>query len=61
VQMNRRNIILAVAAITLLNTALFAANKTYKYRCPKCKLIQEYEIPGVKKCPNDGHTMIRTN
>lgn len=36
-----------------------AAPKTYKYRCPKCKLIQEYGSPGVKKCPNDGATMIR--
>lgn len=38
-----------------------AAAKTYKYRCPKCKLIQEYGSPGVKKCPNDGSTMIRMN
>jgi len=40
---------------------VFAAAKTYKYRCPKCKLIQEYGTPGVKKCPNDGKTMIREN
>ena len=38
-----------------------AAPKTYKYRCPKCKLIQEYGTMGVKKCPNDGSTMIRMN
>lgn len=37
----------------------FGANKVYRYRCPKCKLIQEYEIPGSKKCPNDGRMMIR--
>jgi hypothetical protein len=37
----------------------FAAAKTYKYRCPKCKLIQEYGTMGTKKCPNDGTTMIR--
>lgn len=41
--------------------SLLAAPKTYKYRCPKCKLIQEYGSPGVKKCPNDGKTMIRMN
>lgn len=41
--------------------AVVAAPKTYKYRCPKCKLIQEYGTPGVKKCPNDGKTMIRMN
>jgi hypothetical protein len=39
--------------------SLLAAPKTYKYRCPKCKLIQEYGSPGVKKCPNDGKTMVR--
>jgi hypothetical protein len=38
-----------------------AAGKTYKYRCLKCKLIQEYGTMGVKKCPNDGSTMIRMN
>ncbi len=37
----------------------FAASKTYKYRCPKCKLIQEYGTMGARKCPNDGTTMIR--
>jgi hypothetical protein len=59
--MNRRNIILCLAAIMLGNTAVFAANKVYKYRCPKCKLIQEYQISGTKKCPNDGRTMLRIN
>jgi hypothetical protein len=38
-----------------------AAPKTYKYRCPKCKLIQEFGSPGVKKCPNDGKAMVRQN
>ena len=40
---------------------LLAAPKTYKYRCPKCKLIQEYGTMGSKKCPNDGWTMIKMN
>lgn len=35
--------------------------KTYKYRCPKCNLIQEYATPGIKKCPSDGKTMVREN
>jgi hypothetical protein len=59
--MGRRTLILTLLAVALGSTAVFAANKVYKYRCPKCKLIQEYEIPGSKKCPNDGHTMIRVN
>ena len=50
-----------VAAGMATSRALLAAPKTYKYRCPKCKLIQEYGTPGVKKCPNDGSTMIRQN
>jgi hypothetical protein len=35
--------------------------KTYKYRCTKCKLMQEYGSPGARKCPNDGKTMVRMN
>ena len=50
----------AVAGILSAGT-LFAAPKTYKYRCPKCKLIQEYGTMGSKKCPSDGWTMIRMN
>lgn len=42
-------------------TPTAAAAKTYRYRCPKCGLIQEYKNPGSKKCPNDKRTMIRTN
>ena len=38
-----------------------AAPKTYKYRCPKCQLIEEYAQPGVRKCPKDGTTMIKVN
>jgi hypothetical protein len=38
---------------------VFAAPKTYKYKCPKCKLIQEYGTMGTKKCPNDGTIMTR--
>ena len=49
-------------AVGLLSAGtLFAAPKTYKYRCPKCKLIQEYGTMGSKKCPSDGWTMIRMN
>ena len=35
------------------------AAKTYKYKCPKCKLIQEYGKTGVYKCPKDGKGMVR--
>ena len=50
-----------ILAMVLKPGSLLAAPKTYKYRCPKCKLIQEYGTPGVKKCPNDGKTMVRMN
>jgi hypothetical protein len=55
------------AFVAMLTVGLFgtrdvlASPKAYKYRCMKCKLIQEYGTPGVKKCPNDGTTMIRMN
>ncbi|MEI7782257.1 MAG: hypothetical protein WCJ18_10070 [Planctomycetota bacterium] len=53
---------LVLAATTALGTGrVLAAPKTYKYKCMKCKLIQEYGTPGVKKCPNDGTTMVRQN
>lgn len=48
-------------AVVFAKTAVASQKKTYKYRCPKCKLIQEYGTMGVKKCPNDGATMIRMN
>jgi hypothetical protein len=47
-----------IAPLGVVATA-FAAAKTYKYKCPKCKLIQEYGTAGVKKCPNDGSSMLR--
>ena len=56
-----KGLILVLAFFVLGIGLVGAANKVYKYRCPKCKLIQEYEIPGTKKCPNDGRTMIRLN
>jgi hypothetical protein len=57
--MNRRLVLMTLAIALVAGTA-FAA-KTYKYKCNKCKLIQEYGSPGVKKCPNDGSIMIRQN
>jgi len=60
----RRQVILGAictAASLFVAGSVFAAPKTYKYRCPKCKLIQEYGTPGVKKCPNDGTIMSRQN
>jgi hypothetical protein len=47
----------AAAGLVAMRSAVGA--KTYRYRCPKCKLIQEYGTPGLRKCPNDGATMIR--
>jgi hypothetical protein len=56
--MNRKTFLFLLAG-SLSCTSVFAASNTYKYRCPKCKLIQEYGTPGTKKCPNDGRIMIR--
>lgn len=62
----RRRFFAALASLFAIPWCAIAAQsasagqkKTYKYRCPKCKLIQEYGTMGVKKCPNDGATMIR--
>jgi len=59
-EMNRRTVVALLLGLSFIGGSALAA-KTYKYRCPKCKLIQEYGQPGSKKCPNDGHTMIRMN
>jgi hypothetical protein len=61
--LNRRAVIAAVllGSVFTAKSATASQKKTYKYRCPKCKLIQEYGTPGVKKCPNDGKTMVRQN
>ena len=48
-----------VAAGLARSRETLAAPKTYKYKCPKCKLIQEYGRMGTKKCPNDGTIMTR--
>lgn len=53
--MNRKIFILGFACLFLCGFAV----KTYKYRCPKCKLVQEFTQQGVKKCPNDGRIMIK--
>jgi len=58
----KRRIFLSSTILTVVCSSFaFGANKTYRYRCPKCKLIQEYGSIGTKKCPNDGKTMIRIN
>lgn len=59
--MNRKTFILALISTVLIGGTAFAVAKTYKYKCNKCKLIQEYAVPGVKRCPNDGSIMIRQN
>ena len=58
--MKRRAFVLFLLCFFFIGGSAFAA-KTYRYRCPKCKLIQEYGQPGSKKCPNDGRTMIKVD
>lgn len=53
---------MAVLAVGILGVGtLMAAPRTYKHRCPKCQLIEEYAQPGVRKCPKDGWTMVKVN
>ena len=60
---NRRGFFggLGLAAMAILATRRGEAAKTYKYKCPKCNLIQEYGSPGLRKCPNDGWTMVQVH
>lgn len=60
--MQRKKAIFGIAAFLVAGFTIAAiAAKTYKYKCPKCGLIQEYSKSGIYKCPMDGRTMIRYN
>ena len=59
--MNRAIVLSFAFCLLFFGPYLMGASKVYRYRCPKCKLIQEYEAPGTRKCPNDGRTMIRVS
>lgn len=62
--MNRRSFFISLSAVVasvVAASSALAAPKSYKYRCPKCKLIQEYGQRGAKKCPNDGSSMVPVN
>lgn len=61
--MLRRSFVAGIAIAVTLGLVgagkTLAAPKTYKYRCPKCQLIETYAQSGIKKCPKDGTTMIK--
>ena len=40
--------ILIFSVVVLAIASMGFAKKTYKYVCPKCKLVQEYENIGTK-------------
>jgi len=49
-------------AVVLGAVAIAYAASTYKYKCNKCGLIQEYSSPQASlKCPNDGRYMQAAN
>jgi len=47
----------ALSAAMVLAAAGILLAATYTYRCAKCGLIQQYTVPGIYKCPNDGQYM----
>jgi len=60
--MLRRKFVAGIALVAggLVGTGrAHAAPKTYRYRCPRCQLIETYAQPGIRKCPKDGFTMIK--
>jgi hypothetical protein len=50
-----RGIFLALAILALFPGGVLAA--IFSYKCPKCGLIQQYDRPGIYKCPKDQWTM----
>ena len=57
----KRKLAVTVTVAALLAAAasstVVAATKTYKYQCPRCKLVLEYARQSIYKCPQDGTTM----
>lgn len=53
--------LIAALVLSIAFGGVALAGKTYRYRCTKCGLVQEYTSPGTKKCPNDGRIMVRMN
>jgi len=51
----------ALTAMAVVASAGLALAVAYTYKCPKCGLIQQYDRPGIYKCPQDGWTMIPAN
>jgi len=49
--------LLLMCACCLFTASLALAAVSYKYECPKCRLIQTYGMPGIYKCFKDGWTM----
>jgi len=51
--MNIRPAILLLLAFIFITTGIALA-AVYSYKCPRCGLIQQYDRPGIYKCPSDG-------
>lgn len=48
---------LGISAMLLLFTVGTVMAAVYTYKCIKCGLIQQYDRPGIYKCPKDGSPM----
>jgi DNA-directed RNA polymerase subunit RPC12/RpoP len=57
--------IIAVSTLALVLSlsavVSYAQSQTYKYKCVRCGLIQEFDHAGVYKCPKDGGMMVSVN
>lgn len=47
-----------LTSLLILAAAGILLAATYTYRCDRCGLVQEYTVPGIYKCPNDGQYMV---
>ena len=49
----------AAFALVLLMVGVGAAlAAVFSYKCPKCGLIQQYDHPGIYKCPKDNWFLV---
>jgi hypothetical protein len=52
-------LILTLLSLVLIGVGLAYAAESYMYKCPKCSLIQSFNIPkGFVYCPNDGALLL---
>jgi hypothetical protein len=49
---------LSEASVTSGANTSWQSPKVFTYQCTRCGLLEQFTIPGVHRCPNDGTYMV---